>query len=102
MIPITFGEESKELPETTILLKQLNSREKLISLSVNISGGKSVLRCSNDDFKFAELPEPRWDFAEPIRSMDEFFSGQHERILIKTAEYNRMMNAFGGSDNVRK
>lgn len=54
--------------------------------------------CSNDDFKFAELPEARWAYADQIRMVDEFFSGQHERILIKTAEYNRMINAFGGAD----
>lgn len=44
------------------------------------------------------MPEPRWDYANSVSSMDDFFTGQHEKILIKTSDYNR----FLGGMNVSK
>jgi radial spoke head protein 9 len=38
---------------------------------------------SSEDFKFAELPAQRHEFDARVKHMGEFFTGQHEKILIK-------------------
>jgi radial spoke head protein 9 len=38
---------------------------------------------SSEDFRFAELPAQRQEFASRVKSMGLFFTGQHEKILIK-------------------
>ncbi len=41
------------------------------------SGGNHFIEFSTDDFKFAELPKPRNDFTDKIKSMSDMFTGQH-------------------------
>lgn len=60
-------------------------------------------RCSNDDFKFAELPEPRKEFADRARTLNDFFSGQHEKIIIKTQnEAPKIIKGPNGQDLIVK
>ena len=30
------------------------------------------------------MPEPRQEFAERVQTLNDFFTGQHEKILVKT------------------
>lgn len=41
---------------------------------------------SSEDFKFAELPQPRLEFVDRVCKMDDYFTGQHEKIILKSFE----------------
>jgi len=51
---------------------------------------------SSEDFKFAELPAPRNEYASRVNKMDDYFSGQHEKILFKiNSEASKVLNIGG-------
>ena len=41
---------------------------------------------SSESFKFAELPQPRKEFEVEAIKLREFFTGQHEKILIQNTK----------------
>lgn len=102
MILIIFGVASKVFLKITTLSKLLNLKGLWSSHNPNISGGIYRFNFSNDDFKFAEMPDPRWDYAAAIQNNNDFFTGQHEKIIIKTADHARLMSALGGEMVVKQ
>lgn len=54
--------------------------------------------CSSEDFRFAELPAPRLEFADRAARIDDYFSGQHEKNLFKGSGEQRAVN-IGGEDH---
>ena len=58
---------------------------------------------SNDDFKFAELPTPRLEFHCQVQTMNDFFTGQHEKILLKCQnEAPKIMRGPDGEEMIVK
>jgi hypothetical protein len=41
---------------------------------------------SSESFKFAELPQPRKEFEAEALQLRDFFTGQHEKILIQNTK----------------
>lgn len=81
---LTFGAEWRASLKITMSLRELILEEQLLSLFVNTFGGNFSIIFSTDDFKFAELPQPRKEFAEHVKTSNDFFTGQQEKILVKT------------------
>lgn len=57
--------------------------------------------CSSEDFKFAELPLLRRDLVNIAVKIDDFFTGQHEKILLKAPD-NPKSVLLGGDKNAAK
>ena len=51
---------------------------------------------SSEDFKFAELPAPRNEYASRVNKIDDYFSGQHEKILFKVNNEGSKVLDIGG------
>lgn len=66
---------------------------------------KHYFWCS-EGFKFAELPQPRKEFEEQALQLREFFSGQHEKILVQNTKGEKKVvststdNAESGSEQL--
>lgn len=54
---------------------------------------------SSEDFKFAELPAPRLEFADRAARIDDYFSGQHEKNLFKGSSEPQKAVDVGGEDH---
>ena len=57
---------------------------------------------SAEDFRFAELPAQRAEFASRVNSIGQFFTGQHEKILIKGVGQVGKLISLNGEDFVVK
>lgn len=56
---------------------------------------------SSEDFRFAELPAPRLDFADRAARIDDYFSGQHEKNLFKGSSEQKAVSVGGEEHFVR-
>lgn len=48
------------------------------------------------------MPEPRREFVQQVNSMNDFFSGQHEKIIVKLGEAPRFIRGPDGEEMMIK
>jgi hypothetical protein len=54
-----------------------------------------VVSYSSEDFKFAELPAPRHEHSQYALKINDFFTGQHEKILLKNSNEPKTLSLNG-------
>ena len=55
---------------------------------------------SSESFKFAELPQPRKEFEAEALQLRDFFTGQHEKILIQNTKGEKKVVKSGSEQLV--